>query len=171
RTVTVCSPGSFEYSKSLRASAVFDYRSPTCGADICTYTNNSLYHCFDTRPIKSSADICVDTLFSHSSTDKSKPFHAGFQGLVVEIKRENIGIETTLSYRGLSEAIRIGEIEISAIPEHKAFVARWIGIAEHLTMEGELRLHTFEVRDEGLQGALGRLEEMRKGGIRGKKLI
>ena len=48
--------------KALGASTVFDYASPTCGADIRAHTRNELYYAFDTVSEAASPRICADGL-------------------------------------------------------------------------------------------------------------
>lgn len=48
--------------KSYGAEAVFDYHSPTCAADIRTYTNNDLEYVLDCITAESSMKICYAAL-------------------------------------------------------------------------------------------------------------
>ncbi|KAH8645723.1 hypothetical protein BX600DRAFT_519306 [Xylariales sp. PMI_506] len=42
--IATCSPPNFDRFRALGADAVFDNRSPTCGADIREHTKNELRH-------------------------------------------------------------------------------------------------------------------------------
>ena len=58
RPITTCSPKNFDFVKSFGAEAVFDYRSPSCGADIKKYTKNGLGYAIDCITEESSMKIC-----------------------------------------------------------------------------------------------------------------
>lgn len=62
RPITTCSPKNFDFVKSYGAEAVFDYRSPTCGADIKKYTKNSLAHVIDCITEEGSMKICYEAI-------------------------------------------------------------------------------------------------------------
>jgi len=58
RPLVTCSPKNFDLVKSFGAEKAWDYRSPTCAADIKAYTKNGLRHVIDCVTIDSSLLIC-----------------------------------------------------------------------------------------------------------------
>lgn len=60
--ITTCSPKNFDFVKSFGATHVFDYRSPTCGADIRKLTKNGLAHAIDCITEESSMKICYEAI-------------------------------------------------------------------------------------------------------------
>ena len=62
RVITTCSPRNFDLVRSYGADTCFDYRSPTCGADIRAFTNNSLEYALDCITEESTMKICYQAL-------------------------------------------------------------------------------------------------------------
>ncbi|KAG8157096.1 hypothetical protein KVR01_013086 [Diaporthe batatas] len=62
KVITTCSPRNFDLVRSYGADAVFDYNSPTCGADIRAHTANALDYALDCITEESSMKICYQAL-------------------------------------------------------------------------------------------------------------
>ena len=63
-TITTCSASSAEQATRLGAQAWFDYKSPTCGADIREHTGDTLAYALDCITDTSSMGICYEALGS-----------------------------------------------------------------------------------------------------------
>jgi len=71
---TTCSRAT-SHGEGARASAVFDYASPTCGADIRAHTRNELYYASTPSRRRPSPQICADALASHPAPSGKRPFY------------------------------------------------------------------------------------------------
>ena len=93
--ITTSSPHNFDYLKSLGATEVFDYKSPTVGADIRKYTKNKLYYAFDCFSEKGSPAICAAALSSDSSV--KKPEYGAILGVPPsDLPRDDVIYKVTL---------------------------------------------------------------------------
>ena len=61
-TIKTCSPESFDFIKSYGAGHTFDYRSPTCGADIWALTLNPLFYIMDCISDVHAVDVCCSAM-------------------------------------------------------------------------------------------------------------
>ncbi|KAF2142056.1 uncharacterized protein K452DRAFT_298063 [Aplosporella prunicola CBS 121167] len=164
--ITTCSPHNFEMVKSLGASAAFDYRSPSCGADIRQHTNNGLYYAFDCISEGKSSQICADALSSNASNNK--PAYSAL--LAIEMPREDIEHKYTLGYTVVGEAF-FKRKQFEASKEDYEFGKMFWALSQRLLEERKFKVHRPDVRDGGLSGVLEGLEELRQGKISGKKLV
>ena len=62
--IVTCSPENNALCENYGAVACFDYRSPTCGADIRDYTANNLAFVFDTVTDASTMRMCYEAIGS-----------------------------------------------------------------------------------------------------------
>ncbi|KAK1771952.1 chaperonin 10-like protein [Phialemonium atrogriseum] len=60
--ITTCSPASAARATRLGAAATFDYRSPTCGADVRSHTSSSLTLALDCITDTTSTSTCYEAL-------------------------------------------------------------------------------------------------------------
>jgi threonine dehydrogenase-like Zn-dependent dehydrogenase len=60
--ITVCSQQNFELAKSYGATAVFDYKQPSCIEDIRKYTKNSLKYVIDCVSEPETMEFCYKCL-------------------------------------------------------------------------------------------------------------
>jgi NADPH:quinone reductase-like Zn-dependent oxidoreductase len=56
--ITVCSPHNFDLAKSYGATAVFDYKQPSCIEDIWKHTRNSLKYVLDCVSEPETMEFC-----------------------------------------------------------------------------------------------------------------
>ncbi|KAF2804679.1 alcohol dehydrogenase class-3 [Mytilinidion resinicola] len=171
--ITTCSPHNNAYVKSLGASAVFDYHSPACAADIRAHTNDSLYYAFNCLPDDSAAKICTEALSSHPRPGGSKPAYTGVSPMGVDaaIMRDDVQYSSILGYTAKGEAFTFAGNPIPAMPDHFEFMKRWIEFGTSLVANGTVKPHTFEVRPGGLEDIVKGLNELREGKISAKKLV
>lgn len=161
--ITTCSPHNFDLVKSLGADAVFDYSDPDCARKIREHTNDSLRHAFDCISEGASPRICADALSSSGGA---------YSALlpVADFPRKDVSSAHTLAYTVKGEPIRFAGKDVPAQEAHFEFGVKFMAMAEGLLGEGKIRcLPT--VREGGLEGVFGGLDELRNGKVSGKKLV
>ncbi|KAF4535868.1 Zinc-binding oxidoreductase protein [Lasiodiplodia theobromae] len=169
--IATCSPRNFEMVKSLGADAVFDYNSPTVGADIRKHTGNKLYHAFDCIAEGNSAQICADALSDAQSDGAKKPVYSAL--LYCDFPRKDVEAKYTLAYTTFGEAFTksFGPGNFPASKEDYEFGKMFWKLTEELLAKGQFKVHNPDVRTGGLEGVLEGLEELRQGKVSGKKLV
>jgi hypothetical protein len=155
--------------KSFGADAVFDYSSPTCGADIRKYTNNKLFYVFDCIAEKDSLQICCDALSTSASPTGEKPQYSGL--LPAKIPRTDVDFRFTMAYTVLGVPFNIGGTTYDAKPEDFEFGKSFMELTDKLLKEKKIRVHRFDVRPGGLNGIMDGLEDMKEGRVSGTKLV
>ncbi|KAK7556644.1 chaperonin 10-like protein [Phyllosticta citricarpa] len=165
--LTTCSPRNFDFVRSLGADAVFDYHSPTCGADIRAYTQNSLYHAFDCISEHSSPQICADAL--SSETAYRQPRYSAL--LPVDFPRKDVKSNVTLGYCIFGEEFEKMGHNFPAKKEDHEFGVTFFGLSQQLLEEKKFRVHPQDVREGGLEGVLNGLDDLRQGKVSAKKLV
>lgn len=168
--IATSSPRNFDMLKSLGADAVFDYGSPTVGADIRAHTHNKLYHALDCIAEGNSADICAAAL--SDDTAARKPVYSALLWCDFPRKTDAVA-KFTLGYTIFGEAFEkgFGPGEFPAKPEDYEFGKKFWKLAEGLLAEGKFKVHRPDVRSGGLEDVLDGLEELRLGKVSGKKLV
>ncbi|KAI0153147.1 putative alcohol dehydrogenase [Xylariaceae sp. FL1272] len=171
--IATASPHNFEYLRTLGASAVFDYRSPTCAADIRAYTKNGLRHLWDCAGTgvqigvgaMSDTDVGVYVTINPVSSEDAQILKDG---------RPNVdGPHFILGYDGFGEPYTFMGKLIPAKPESLAFSSRVFAFSEQLLAEGIIRpvRPTVNKGGNGLEGVLQGLDELRNGRVSGSKLV
>lgn len=162
--VATSSPQNFDLLKGYGADHVFDYKSPTVGADIRKVTNDNLQHVFDTISYESTASIAAEAISSKGGKYSSL--------LVInKFPRDDVSNTATLAYTGLGEDFSKGTRKWSANPDHLAFQEKFWRLTCELLAQGKIRPHPQEVREGGLEGVLGGLDDLRKERVSGVKLV
>ena len=162
--MATCSPSSFEYCRSLGASHVFDYNSPTCGADIRAAVPNIL-HCVDCASKGESPAICAAALSASSGGRYCSVLPIG------EFPRANVSSSTVTSFEIFGKRFFFGPTEFPACKEAFSFAKELMETATKLAAEGKLKPHKQDVRQGGLEAVLGGLDDLRAGKIRGAKVV
>ena len=155
--------------KALGASAVFGYASPTCGTDIRAHTRNELYYAFDTISEAGSPQICVDALASHPAPSGKRVFY----GVVLPALSPRNGVERghTFSYSAVSEYFTLRSAVWEARPQELKFAARFLKLAEGLLAEKGFKVQRPDVREGGLEGMLGGMDDLRHERVSIKKVV
>ncbi|KAF2673102.1 GroES-like protein [Microthyrium microscopicum] len=168
--IATCSPRNFDLLKSFGADHVFDYNSPTCAADIKKLTNNSLYYAWDTISEKNSPQICCDALSDQKQPDGNKPQYGSILP-VKDFPRSDVEHKYILGYTVVGEEFRMGPRKIEAKPQDFEFTKKFVQVAEKLVAEKKIRPHRSEVRDGGLDGIFGGLDDLKNGKVSGIKIV
>jgi NADPH:quinone reductase-like Zn-dependent oxidoreductase len=166
--VATCSARNFELARSYGADAVFDHSSPTCAADIRSYTRNGLRFALDCITTPETTRLCYAALGRaggrYVALDPFSEAVAATRAVVrpdwvlgPEMVGEDIAWPAPHGRKGNPEARRFCEV--------------WTRTLQRLLDRGLLRTHPQLVRDTGLAGALGGLEDLRSKKISGQKLV
>ncbi|KAF2791970.1 GroES-like protein [Melanomma pulvis-pyrius CBS 109.77] len=154
--------------KSFGADAAFDYSDPNCASDIRAYTANALRFAIDCITTPETTQLCYKALgrtrgryvsldpFSESIASTRKIVSAGWV-LGPELLGEEIAWPAPHGR--------------DANPFAKDFCVVWNKTLQRLLDQGRIRTQPQLVRDTGLEGALGGLEEIRAKQVSGQKLI
>ncbi|KAI1431587.1 GroES-like protein [Xylaria sp. CBS 124048] len=171
--IATSSPKNFELLKSVGADHVFDYKSPTVGADIRKLTNNKLKYAWDCTGYGGA--ICAAALSDNE--EGGKPTY----GTIIPVQREVIdkvnpivdGPHFTLGYRALgTEEDGIPDF-LKALPGDVEYARTFWDMTQELINSGKLTPLRPEVNrgGSGLEGILNGLEELRKDRVSGTKLV
>ncbi|KAF2138175.1 uncharacterized protein K452DRAFT_234937 [Aplosporella prunicola CBS 121167] len=164
--IATCSPHNFDLVRRLGADHVFDYKSPTVGADIRAATNDSLEFAFDCIAYEATAAVCAQAL-------TSKPAVAKYSSLLRldALPRDDVANLSTLAYTALGETFHKGEKEFPANEDHLDFAARFWKLSGELLAQGKVKVHPLEVRDGGLDRVLEGMDDLRNDKVSGVKLV
>ncbi|KAL4775863.1 GroES-like protein [Aspergillus recurvatus] len=166
--IVTCSPRHRDLVLSLGAEEAFDYQSPTCAMEIRNYTSNSLEHAFDCVTEAASMALCYEALGSaggHYVALDPFPVH-------IQYTRREVKAEWLMIYSLFGEPVKLaGVYGRPARPQDRRFAAKLFPLVEGLLQEGRLRPHPIEIRMGGLGAIDQGIEELRKGQVRGKKLV
>lgn len=167
--IVTCSPRNFDLVKSYGAVAVFDYRSPTCAADIRAATRNSLRYALDCITVPESIKLCYAAIGraggKYTALDP-------YPDAIAKTRRAVIA-DWVLGPTMLGKEIawpaphgRPGSAEM------RAFGKEWFGVVQGLMHEGKIRNHPLKVMDgAGFGDVLRGMEVVKRGEVSGVKLV
>lgn len=150
--------------KSLGATHVFDYHSPTCAEDIKKATSSRLAYALDCISTQSTAAICTAAYGPQGGKYTSLL-------LVEKLDRDDITNNFTLAYTALGQHFVFGENEFPPNKTDFDFAVKFVRIAMDLLEQGKYRVHEPDLREGGLEGILSGLQDMREKKVSGKKLV
>ncbi|KAI0901498.1 oxidoreductase-like protein [Annulohypoxylon nitens] len=164
QVVTTCSPRNFDLVKSLGADHVFDYNSPTVGADILKVTNGEIAHVFDCISEHSSPAISAQAI---------GPKGGKYSALlpVDKFPRSDVTTAMTLGYVAVGEPFTKFGVDWKPTPADFEFASKFWSVTEDLIAQGKLKVHPLSLREGGLDGILSGLEELKQNKVSGKKLV
>lgn len=168
--IATASSHNFDYVKSLGADAVFDYKSPTCAADIKKFTNNRLRYAWDCTG--KGAGICAAAL----SDTEPGVYSSIMPGDDELLKKTNPNVEgpyLTLAYDAFGEPYYWEGKPVPVKPDEFEFAVGFVPLAEDLYASGKVRPVKISVNStgEGLEGVLKGLDELRAERVSGTKLV
>ncbi|KAK8132174.1 alcohol dehydrogenase GroES-like domain-containing protein [Apiospora kogelbergensis] len=171
--IATCSPANNALCTSLGAAACFDYRSPTCGADIRAWTNSGLAHVLDCVTDAATMEMCYEAIGT-SLADGGPAAYVAIDPLSTRVQytRRDVRADWVMVYSLLGEPLPLpgvyGRPDSAA---DRAFGARLFELVEALIAQGRVKGHPVEVRPGGLEAVLGGIGELRMGNVRAKKLV
>lgn len=166
--ITTASPSNFEYLKSLGADAVFDYRSPTCGADIRAFTKNKLKHAWD---LSNGELICTAAL------SDAEPSVYGVTNMPqTEISTLNpkvTGPLMTTAYDATGEDSMLMGQKVPGKQDGLEFASMFFELSRKLLEDGALIpiKPTVNSTGSGLEGVIKGFEVLKAGKISATKLV
>lgn len=167
-----CSPHNFDMVRSFGADHVYDYKDPECAARIRKDSDNKLFVAMDCISTKPSLEICLNALSSDSKAPDGKPLKLGIILPHRQKSRDDVDLFWTFGYTMAGEPID----KVIVTPEQDntedfEFGKKWCKAAERLVADGKLKPLAKEVRQGGLDGVLGSLEDLKAGKNSGVKYI
>ncbi|CAI6342564.1 unnamed protein product [Periconia digitata] len=173
RVLTTCSPSNYDYVKSLGADVTFNSRDPNVGAQIREYTKNKLYYAWDCIGEHGSIEQCANALASEAPEGQEIRY-----GTIVfagpRSPRDDVIFTESLGYTAGGYAFKVvkdgQDRKFPARPDHLEWMLKWTPVAEKLLSEGKWTPQKAEVREGGLEGILGGLDDLMNGKVSGVKL-
>lgn len=169
--ITTCSPHNFDLMKRLGADAVFDYKSPTCGAEIKQLTKNCLTHAWDCTG--EGAGICAQAMSDCKPGTYGTIMPADYE-LMKASNRQVRGQEFFYGYDTMGEHYYwLGQTPITPNPDDMRFYQMFLALTQPLLQNGSIKPLPAAVNKtgSGLEGVLNGLEEMEAGKVSGVKLV
>ncbi|KAK0384095.1 hypothetical protein NLU13_8184 [Sarocladium strictum] len=167
KPVTTCSPSSSERALRLGAVKTFDYRSSECGAAVREYTRNTLALALDCITDSASMALCYEALGS-----------AGGRYVALDSfplrghTRRSVVPDWVCAYTQFGGPVAwAAPYNLDARPDDRRCAESWYALAQKLLDEALIEPHPKERRSGGLAAIGEGMDEVRKGQIRGKKLV
>jgi NADPH:quinone reductase-like Zn-dependent oxidoreductase len=166
--LTTCSPHNFDLVRARGADHVFDYRDPVSISNIKKITNNNLAYVFDCIGEGSAPIFCYEAMGRKGGTYVTVAMPQPSSRADVEVKRVTgqtcYGEDCELKGPGFG-------MKFPAKPEDYVFCSEFYEITRNMLAAGRLKTHPADVRNDGLQGVLEGLQELREGSVSGRKLV
>ncbi|KAI0483727.1 putative alcohol dehydrogenase [Xylaria cf. heliscus] len=169
--ITTCSPHNFDLVKSLGADAAFDYKSPTCSADIRKHTNNGLKYSWDCTG--EGAAVCAAAM-----SDSDEGSYGTIMPADLELlKQTNPKVHGQDFFRGYDTMGEwycwVGETPIEPDQAEMEFYRSFLELTQPLLEDGRIKPlpAVLNKTGTGLDGVLKGLKEMEDGKISGKKFV
>ncbi|KAK3299487.1 uncharacterized protein B0H64DRAFT_355625 [Chaetomium fimeti] len=166
--IATCSARNFDLAREYGADEVFDHSSPTCAADIRERTRNGLRFALDCITTPETTRLCYAALGRSGGRYVSlDPFSEA-----VAASRAIVKPDWVLGPELVGEDIAWPEPHgRKGNPEARVFCEAWTRTLQRLLNEDLLRTHPQLVRETGLAGALGGLDDIRAKKVSGQKLV
>lgn len=166
--IATCSSASFDLARSRGATAVFDYNSSTVRDDIRDFTRGTLALALDCTSTPATMALCYGAIGD-----------AGGRYAALEqyprrltIRRRDVAHDWILGWTILGKEVKLaGAYHRDATPADRVYGEAWADKMEELLATGKLMTHPLQVSKGGLAGVSEGLESMRKGMVKGKKLV
>ncbi|KAK1597968.1 zinc-binding dehydrogenase [Colletotrichum navitas] len=171
KVIATASPHNFEYVKSLGASEVFDYKSPTVSEDIRRHTGDGLTLAWDCHSTNESATLVAKALSSSKG---------GLIGTllpvdekVVQEANPKVEVKMSLYYSVFGEEYGYFAGKRDAVPENYEFGKKFWEISRDLLADGKLKpIRVIKNQGgSGLEGVVVGLKELKEGKVSGGKLV
>ncbi|TRX97742.1 hypothetical protein FHL15_001497 [Xylaria flabelliformis] len=171
--IATASPHNFELLKAVGADHVFDYKSPTVGADIRALTENKLKYAWDCTGYGGA----ISAAALSDNEEGGKPKYA----TIIPVKREIFdeinpavdGPHFTLGYDAFGDEFPRFGTQYIPDPEEVRFAGMFWDITRELLASGRLTPLKPEVNrfGSGLEGVIHGLDELRNDRVSGTKLV
>ncbi|ORY13584.1 putative alcohol dehydrogenase [Clohesyomyces aquaticus] len=167
RVITTCSPRNYGLVREYGADEVFDYHSPTCGQDIRALTRNALEYALDCITEESTMKICYQAI------GRCGGKYVGLEPYPLEsATRRTVSPDWVLATHLRGLPISWPEpFGTPGKPECADFKRAIWPYMNPIFEKGELKSHPIRVEPDGFEGLLDGVQLLRKGAVRGEKLI
>ena len=180
--IATCSKSNQALVKSRGAVVSFDYNSPTIRDDIREYTSNGLRFAVDCFGTQETMTLCYGVL-GHQEHQPGN--HAVLRNKYIAleqyprqltIRRRDVAHEWILAWTVQGKEVKLAGAYYRPLgPEvrdDRMYGETWARKMEQLLEDGRLEPHPLEVcREGGLSAIVPKLDQLRKGVVRGKKLV
>ena len=167
--ITTCSPHNFDLVKSYGAHIAIDYHSPTCAAEIKTYSRNALKYALDTITTAQSLALC------YAAIGRAGGKYTGLEMIPPELldnARRTVKADWVLGVSMSGERIALeGAYGCEARPDRRAFGRTWFALLQGLLDGGQIRSHPPKVMSGGFEGVIDGIDLLRRRGVSGEKLV
>ncbi|KAF1730566.1 Enoyl reductase LovC [Beauveria bassiana] len=168
RPITTCSPANFAMVRGRGAEQAFDYSSSTCHEDIRRYTGERLRHAFDCIGSVSSMTLCYSALGEyggHYTALEQYPRR-------LTIRRRDVTHDWILGWTFFGKEVKLaGAYYRPVLMEDRELGRDWGNMVARLLAEGRLLPHPVDVHKGTLNSVIPRLDMLRRGQIKGKKVV
>ncbi|KAJ5712824.1 hypothetical protein N7493_009292 [Penicillium malachiteum] len=166
--IVTCSPNHFEQVKAYGAEEAFDYNDPECAAKIKKYTKNNLKFALDCATTTESMKLCYASIGRAGGRYTAlDPFSA-----TVAASRKVVKADWVMAISLFGEEVGWPEPHYRALDlDVKNFGTEWRIKLQDLLRDGSMSPHPIDTQFRGLEGALEGMDQLRKGLVRGKKLV
>lgn len=170
--VTTCSAHNFDLVKSLGADAAFDYKSPTCAADIKSFTNGNLLYSWDCTG--DGAGICAAAMSDAEQGTYGTIMPADYE-LLQKTNPKVKGQDFMRGYDTQGEFYYwLGETPVLPDQAEMEFYRFFLDLTQSFLENGSIKplRATLNKTGSGLEGVLKGLEEMQAGAaVSAQKLV
>ncbi|KAJ6020767.1 Polyketide synthase enoylreductase [Penicillium herquei] len=165
--IATSSPKNFDLVKSFGAKQVFDYASPTCAADIKSFTNNSLKYALDCITDADSTQIC------YAAIGRAGGRYACLELPQQELlTRKAVNSAFVMAHELHGRKIDLGpEYGRPASQATKDLGVQFFRVAEKLLEENKIKVHPVHVLSHGWDGVLDGFTLMKSGQVNAQKLV
>ncbi|PNP46748.1 hypothetical protein TGAMA5MH_01699 [Trichoderma gamsii] len=166
--IATCSSQHKDMLMSLGADATFDYNSPHCAIEIRKYTNDTLQYALDCVTEAGTMKMCYDAIGSAGGR------YVGLEPLATHIQytRRTVRADWVIGRTLSGLPVRLdGVYGRPARPQDRQFAEHFFPMAEKLIADGQLKPHPVELRTGGLEALVEGIDDLRKGKVRGRKLV
>ncbi|KAI5925274.1 GroES-like protein [Camillea tinctor] len=166
--IATCSPANADLVRSRGAEKTFDYHSPGCGAEIRSWTNNSLAYVLDCISSASTMTMCYEAIGSSGGRYVAlDPFPTA-----VQYTRRDVKADWLMVYTLFGDPVKLaGAYGRPQIPENREFAASLFSLAQRLIDNRMLKNHPIYNRPGKLQDLVQGIEELRMGRVTAQKLV
>lgn len=164
----MCSPHNFDLVKSYGATAVYDYKDPSCIENIRKNTRNSLKYVLDCVSEPDTMEFCYKCLSRTGGRYSALEPYAEF----LHTRPRTVVPDWVLGPSVLGEAISWPEPFTRKEDEAlRRFGVNWFITAQQLLDEHRLVTHPIRVIEGGLEGVVEGLDLLQRKQVSGQKLI
>ncbi|KAL4733343.1 GroES-like protein [Aspergillus similis] len=169
RPIATCSTSNFQLARQFGAEQVFDYRSPTCAADIRAYTNNELAFALDCVTQADTTQLCYAAIGRAGGRYVSlEPYREAIsQTRPLTIQPSWIMVLTIFGHKVALD----GEYGREARPEDREFGAMAFAAVQALLDRGLIDTHPIKIHNEGWEGVIRGVDMIRSQAMSGQKLV